>query len=63
MAKQNLDFNHYDQAVRFLNQAREAERFKFFFFTIKTSKVRILTFGLRMYAYDGGFMASCLFMA
>ena len=26
MAKQNLDFNHYDQAVRFLNQAREAMR-------------------------------------
>ena len=57
MAKQNLDFNHYDQAVRFLNQAREAMRGSSSSFSLENFESENTRINYEYYAYDGGFMA------
>ena len=57
MAKQNLDFNHYEQAVRFLNQAREAMRGSNSSFSLENFESENTRINDEYYAYDGGFMA------
>lgn len=57
MAKQNLDFNHYEQAVRFLNQAREAMRDSDSSFSLENFESENTRINYEYYAYDGGFMA------
>ena len=57
MAKQNLDFNHYDQALRFLNQAREAMRGSNSSFSLENFESENTRNNDEYFAYDGGFMA------
>ena len=57
MAKQNLNFNHYDQAVRFLDQARRAMDGSNSSFSLEDFEVENTRINDEYYAYDGGFMA------
>jgi len=57
MAKQNLDFNHYDQAERFLNQARRALEGSGSSFSLRDFENDNIRNNDEYYAYDGGFMA------
>lgn len=57
MAKQNLDFDHYGQAIRFLNQARRAMEGSDSSFSLKNFESENTRINDEYYAYDGGFMA------
>jgi len=57
MAKQNLNFNHYDQAVRFLDQARRAMDGSNSSFSLEDFESENTRINDEYYAYDGGVMA------
>mgnify|MGYP003681998941 CR=1 FL=1 len=57
MAKQDLDFDHYERAIRFLDEARTAISGSNSTLSLKDFETENYRVGGEYYAYGGGFMA------
>ena len=57
MSKQNLDFDHYEQALTFLNQAKRSLEGADASFSLRDFENQNTRINDEYYAYDGGFMA------
>ena len=57
MSKQSLDFDHYEQALTFLNQAKRSLEGAEASFSLKNFEDQNTRINDEYYAYNGGFMA------